>query len=247
MEVYASATTELELLRMSLGPNNDLINTRNCKTVVVSVLIAICIVALAASVRYLLMWLVIISTVGCTVWACRHLRKKTLKFLSVDLSTEDEDLFKTTETAEGLWGEPAHLEQVWKLETSKMVFNTVVLHWADACTNELRETICVLDDEATARSDVARFVSLASFARAQVLESREGRRGATAQATNLSAPTNGSFKSRFSLAKSIGSEGTAHPQRKYVLVLAFVGLCVWAYGVEKQQGDCYYLECVQGD
>ena len=72
----------------------------------------------------------VIAAVGC-VSCCRHSGAKW-KLLTVSLADTftQHDLFETKNSAQGRWGDP---ETNWQVETSKTKYNTIVMHWVDAC------------------------------------------------------------------------------------------------------------------
>jgi hypothetical protein len=83
------------------------------------------------------------------------------KSFSVDLSElnlDIQDMITKTESLSGQFNDAQ-----WKIETKAQSLSSVIMHWVDPRTNQLRETTAIVND--ASRSEIAQFVSKANWAR----------------------------------------------------------------------------------
>ena len=97
---------------------------------------------------------------ACGKTSCCEPQVKNKAF-SLNLSEHSldiQDLISTWETRVGEYGGTQ-----WNIETQMQSLNSVVLHWCDPRTNQLRETTAIISG--SSRSEIAKFVSLSNHAR----------------------------------------------------------------------------------
>ena len=96
----------------------------------------------------------------CGQKSCCEPETKSKSF-SVDLSDGNLDIQDVITKTESRSGRFNHAQ--WKIETKAHCLSSVIMHWVDPRTNQLRETTAIVNE--ASRSEIAQFVSKANWAR----------------------------------------------------------------------------------